>query len=64
MYVLSSYSGINPKIIKKIKQLDEPEEFKKLMLSLLEFEKLQTSLGENEYTKHYDRLISEYVEKK
>lgn len=61
---MSSHASINPKIIKKIKQLKEPEDFKKLLLSLLEFEKLQTSLGENEYTKQYDRLVSEYVERK
>jgi len=53
--------SINPKIIKKIKGLDEPEEFKSLLLQLLEFEKLQVYLGEKEYTRKYDLLISEYI---
>ena len=55
--------SINPLIISKIKELDEPDEFKELLLNLLDFEKLRNSLGEKEYTKEYDRRISDLVNK-
>jgi len=54
---------INPLITKKIQELDESKEFKQLLINLLEFEKLRTTLGEKEYTKEYDRRVSEYVTK-
>jgi len=53
---------INPLIIKKINELDESKDFKQLILNLLDFEKLQSSLGEKEYTKEYDRRVSKFVE--
>lgn len=54
---------INPLIISKIKELDESEEFKELLLNLLDFEKLRNSLGDKEYTKEYDRRITDFVNK-
>lgn len=54
--------SINPLIIKKINELDESKEFKQLLLNLLDFEKLQSSLGEKEYSKEYDRRIAKFVE--
>ena len=55
--------SINPLIISKIKELDESEEFKDLLLNLLEFEKLRNNLGDKEYTKEYDKKISDFVNK-
>ncbi|MSP65005.1 MAG: hypothetical protein EXR16_05190 [Bacteroidetes bacterium] len=55
--------SFNPLIIKKIKDLDESDEFKELLLNLLDYEKLRDNLGEKEYTQEYDRRISEYVSK-
>ena len=55
--------SINPLIISKIKELDESDEFKDLLLNLLDFEKLRNNLGEKEYTKEYDRRISDFVNK-
>ena len=55
--------SINPLIISKIKELDESDEFKSLLLNLLDFEKLRNSLGDREYTQEYDRRISDFVNK-
>ena len=55
--------SINPLIISKIKELDESEEFKELLLNLLDFEKLRNNLGDKEYTKEYDRRITDFVNK-
>jgi len=55
--------SINPLIIEKIKKLDEGDEFKELLLNLLDFEKLRNNLGDKEYTKEYDRRISDFVNK-
>jgi hypothetical protein len=55
--------SINPLIIEKIKGLEESDEFKELLLNLLDFEKLRNNLGEKEYTKEYDRRISDFVSK-
>ena len=55
--------SINPLIIEKIKKLDEGDEFKELLLNLLDFEKLRNNLGDKEYTKGYDRRISDFVNK-
>ena len=54
---------INPLIISKIEELDESDEFKDLLLNLLDYEKMQSSLGEKEYTKEYDRRVSDFVDK-
>ena len=55
--------SINPLIISKIKELDESDEFKELLLNLLDFEKLRNNLGDKEYTKEYDRRIADFVNK-
>lgn len=55
--------SINPLIISKIKELDESDEFKELLLNLLDFEKLRNNLGDKEYTKEYDRRITDFVNK-
>jgi len=55
--------SINPLIISKIKELDESDEFKELLLNLLDFEKLRNNLGEKEYTQEYDRRITDFVNK-
>lgn len=55
---------INKRILEKIKNLEEPEKFKKLLIELLEFEKIQFNLGEKEYTKRYDGAITRYMEEK
>jgi hypothetical protein len=55
--------SINPLIIKKIKALDDDDEFKELLLNLLDFEKLRNNLGEKEYTAEYDRRITDFVNK-
>lgn len=55
--------SINPLIISKIKELDESEEFTNLLLNLLDFEKLRNNLGDKEYTKEYDRRITDFVNK-
>ncbi len=54
---------INPLIIKKIKALDDDDEFKELLLNLLDFEKLRNNLGEKEYVAEYDRRITDFVNK-
>jgi hypothetical protein len=41
--------------------LDESNDFKELLLNLLDYEKLKNNLAEKEYTKEYDRRISDYV---
>ena len=56
--------SINPLIISKIKELDESDEFKELLLNLLDFEKLRNNLGDKEYTKEYDRRITDFVNKR
>lgn len=55
--------SINPLIISKIKELDESDEFKDLLLNLLDFEKLKNNLGEKEYTSEYDRRITDFINK-
>lgn len=55
--------SINPLIISKIKELDESEEFKDLLLNLLDYEKLKNNLGEKEYTSEYDRRITDFINK-
>ena len=55
--------SINPLIIKKIKALDDDDEFKELLLNLLDFEKLRNNLGEKEYAAEYDRRITDFVNK-
>lgn len=55
--------SINPLIIEKIKKLDEGDEFKELLLNLLDFEKLKNNLGDKEYTSEYDKRISDFVNK-
>lgn len=55
--------SINPIIISKIKDLDESNEFKELLLNLLDLEKLRSTQGESEYTKEYDRRITDFVNK-
>ena len=55
--------SINPLIIEKIKKLDEGDEFKELLLNLLDFEKLRNNLGDKEYTKEYDGRISNFISK-
>jgi len=55
--------SINPLIISKIKELDESDEFKELLLNLLDYEKLKNNLGEKEYTSEYDRRISDFINK-
>jgi len=54
---------INPLIIEKIKHLEEADEFKDLLLNLLDYEKLQNNLGEKEYAAEYDRRITDFVNK-
>jgi len=54
---------INPLIIEKIKHLEEADEFKDLLLNLLDYEKLQNNLGEKDYTAEYDRRITDFVNK-
>jgi hypothetical protein len=61
---VSSDVRINRRIISKIKELDEPNDFKKLLLDLLEFEKIQIHLGDKEYTMKYDGMIGRYLEDK
>jgi hypothetical protein len=55
--------SINPLIISKIKKLDESDEFKELLLNLLDYEKLRNDLGEKEYMKEYDRRITDFINK-
>jgi hypothetical protein len=55
--------SINPLIISKIQNLDETDEFKELLLNLLDFEKVRNNLGETEYTKEYDGRISNFISK-
>ena len=55
--------SINPLIISKIKELDAVDEFKDLLLNLLDFEKIQNNLGEKAYTAEYDRRIADYINK-
>ena len=55
--------SINPLIISKIKELDQADEFKDLLLNLLDFEKLKNNLREKEYTSEYDRRITDFINK-
>jgi len=55
--------SINPLIIEKIKNLQEGDEFKDLLLNLLDYEKLQNNLGEKGYAEEYDRRITDFVNK-
>ena len=55
--------SINPLIISKIKELDESDELKDLLLNLLDYEKLKNNLGEKEYTSEYDRRITDFINK-
>ena len=59
---MSFDSRINYRIILKIKELDESDSFKKLLIELLDFEKVQTSLGDKEYSRKYDGAIGRYLE--
>lgn len=59
-----SDTHINKIILEKIKNLDESEKFKKLLIELLEFEKIQFNLGEKEYTKKYDGAGVRFLEEK
>ena len=55
--------SINPLIISKIKELNESDEFRDLLLNLLDYEKLKNNLGEKEYISEYDRRISDFINK-
>ena len=59
---MSFDSRINHRIISKIKDLDESDSFKKLLIELLDFEKVKISLGDKEYSKKYDGAIGRYLE--
>jgi hypothetical protein len=49
---------INSRILDKIDNLDESEEFKTILKDSLFFEKDSFSLGETEYTKKYDGFVA------
>ena len=51
---------ISEKIREKINQLNDPDDFKKLMLSILEEE----DKGSHRYTDVYERLVTEYLKAK
>jgi hypothetical protein len=49
---------INTRILEKIDDLDESEEFKTILKDSLFFEKDSFNLGETEYTKKYDGFVA------
>ena len=49
---------INTRILEKIDDLDESEEFKTILKDSLFFEKDSFNLGETEYTKKYDEFVA------
>ena len=51
---------ISEKIAQKINDLNEPKEFKTLMMSILE----QEDRGSHQYKKDYIKLVNDYIEKK
>lgn len=55
--------SFNPKIEEKIDDMDADPEYKNFLKNILDFEKLQTQLGDKEYTREYDKRITKLVEK-
>ena len=53
---------INKRILEKIANLDESEEFKTILKDSLFFEKDSFTLGESEYTKKYDGFVTKLKE--
>lgn len=43
--------------------MDADPEYKNFLKNILDFEKLQTQLGDKEYTREYDKRITKLVEK-
>lgn len=53
---------INKRILEKIKHIDDSDKFKKLLVDLLEFEKIQIHLGDKEYSKKYDGAVTRFMD--
>lgn len=51
---------ISEKIRKKIEMLEDPDDLKKLMITILEEE----DKGSHRYTETYERLVTEYLRAK
>jgi len=58
--ILKDYT-FNEKILEKIDDLDESDEYKEFLKNILDFEKLQSKLGDKDFTREYEKRLNEYI---